>query len=71
MTSGVYPRKPGLWAGNGGKRHHAPAPKFDYHQAATIRMMRNGGTLVKVLCHVFKASPGLIYRVLNKEGAYA
>ena len=71
MTSGVYPRKPGLWAGNGGKRHTSPPPKLDYEQVQRLRKMHEMGIRIKLICREFNIAPCLLYRVINKQGAYA
>lgn len=71
MTSGVYPRKPGLWAGNGGKRRRTTPPKLNRTEAEHIRALRAAGTLVKQIAWLYKVSRGLIYCVLNQQGAYA
>lgn len=70
MTSGVYPRKPGLWAGNGGKRRNSPPPKLDYAQAQAVRLMHEAGTRMKLICRAFEVSPWLVYQVVNQQGAY-
>jgi len=70
MTSGVYERKPGLWAGNGGKRHHTPAPKLTHTQAEAVRVMHAAGARVKTICRQFGIGAGLLYNVINRTGAY-
>lgn len=70
MTSGVYPRKPGAWAGNGGKRRNTAAPKLSHLQVRDIRALRKAGYRIKTLARLYNVSPGLINRVLGYQGAY-
>jgi len=67
MTSGVYPRKPGLWAGNGGKRHHTPAPKLTPIQQLEVKAMRAKGERVKSICRVFDIGRTLFYRITKEQ----
>ena len=70
MPSGVYPREPGAWKGNGGKRRRSPTPKLSPQQVRDVREARASGTRVKVLAHAYGVHPGLINRVLQGQGAY-
>ena len=71
MTSGVYERKPGLWAGNGGaRRNNTPPPKLDAQQAEALRLMHEQGVRIKLICRAFNIAPCLLYRVVNRTGAY-
>lgn len=70
MTSGVYPRQPGVWAGNGGKRRNTPAPYLTPKQVQIIREMRKDGARIKVLANIYEVSTSLINRVLHHQGAY-
>lgn len=70
MTSGVYPRKPGLWAGNGGKRRERFARKLDESQAEALREMHRAGARIKIICRTFNIGTELLYHVINRQGAY-
>ena len=69
MTSGVYPRQPGVWAGNGGRRRSVRA-KLTYEQVLEADAMRAKGTLCKVICGSLGVSRRLLWQALNRKGAY-
>ena len=71
MTSGVYTRKPGLWAGNGGaRRRNAPPPKLAQEQVEALRKMHEAGVRIKLILREFGIGPCLLYHVINRQGAY-
>lgn len=77
MTSGVYPRKPGTWAGNGGKRRNAGRrsntlpPLLSAAEVADIRAMRAQGVCYKLIARKYPLHRITLSRAANGRGAYA
>ena len=78
MTSGVYPRKPGTWTGNGGKRRgagrrsYALPPLLSAAEVADIRAMRAKGICYKLIQRKYPTAHRVtLSRAANGRGAYA
>jgi len=71
MTSGVYPRKPKTWVGNGGKRRNALAPALSAAEVADIREMRAAGICYKVIARKYPLHRVTLSSAANGYGTYA
>lgn len=77
MTSGVYPREPGLWASNGGKRRNAGRrsnslpPALTPTEVADIRAMRAQGICYKLIARKYPLGRVTLSRAANGRDTYA
>lgn len=71
MTSGVYPRKPNTWAGNGGRRHNAIPPALSHAEVADIRAMRAQGICYKIIARKYPLHRVTLSNAANARGTYA